>query len=183
MKNKILIGALLILSLCLSQTSNAQVIIQAQAFINSSGTASGPILCTDGTAALPSCGAFASQPGLGFFRPGANHIAIGNSAATGGLPFDFGQSFTINSAGFILFSSTTNAFSGASDVGINRQGVGVVQIGDGGANANGSLKAANINAVTAFQANGVAGATHSACSTAVTAITVANGIITSITCT
>lgn len=39
-----------------------------------------------------------------------------------------------------------------------------------------------MNATSAYQANGVAGATHSAC-TAITAITVTQGLITSITCT
>lgn len=47
----------------------------------------------------------------------------------------------------------------------------------------GLFTASTINATSAYQTNGTPGATHSACSTSVTAITVTNGLVTAITCT
>lgn len=49
----------------------------------------------------------------------------------------------------VTFSSTTDAFTGTADTSLSRASAGVLQVGDGGANANGYLSAARIGVGTA----------------------------------
>ncbi len=92
-------------------------------------------LFPDGTAALPSI-AFSSQIGMGFYRPSANTIAIGNTAATGGIPLAFSQGISIGSPGTIVWSSTTSAL-GTGGTQLGSTSAKLWQIGDSQASGSG----------------------------------------------
>ena len=99
---------------------NAPVIAFPAIFINGAGVANGPILCTDGTAAAPSCGAFASEPGLGIYKGGTGTLTFANDNVSGTIPYSFGvtgQQF--GSAMLLSWSSTTSAL-GSADVSLAR---------------------------------------------------------------
>jgi hypothetical protein len=68
----------------------------------------------------------------------------------------------LNSAGAIYFRNATNLGSGAYDVNISRQGVNILQIGNGsGLNASGSLLATNATLSGTLTNSGIASdATH-----------------------
>lgn len=88
--------------------------------------------------------------------------------------------FSLKNGEFVGFDAGT----GGNDAGLSRLGAASLAFGNGTVgDFTGTLKLGTMNAVTSYQINGVAGATHAACSVSVTAITVTAGLITAITCT
>jgi hypothetical protein len=73
----------------------------------------------------------------------------------------------MNSGGVIGFSATTNAAGAAADSGFSRESAGVVRVGDGGLNANGTINAAKYKTGTNCADNAGAAACDSASSGAV----------------
>jgi hypothetical protein len=152
------------------------------AFSNLIGT---DITFADGTAALPGV-RFTSETGLGFRRRASQILTLETDGSVGVMDFDTitnSEHLNMKATGIFGFSSG-NADVAAADSAFSRLGAASIAVGNGTAgDFTGTIKLGTLNAVTAIQANGVAGATHAACSVSVTAITVTNGIITSITCT
>lgn len=114
-----------------------------------------------GSASIPAL--TVGQVGLGWYLGAANHLTIGNTAAAGGIPFDFGQGETINSGGQLSWSSTTSAL-GSGDVNLSRQGSGIIQVGGASADATGTITAATVNAGSHLQLGGIDIASASTCS-------------------
>jgi hypothetical protein len=140
-----------------------------------------------GSQALPSIHLTGTNT-TGFYFPSTTNIYTSNTSFGVGA-YGTGAMFLTNSSiqgpalATYSWSATANE-QGTQDTGFSRISAGVVGVGNGSqGDFSGTIKVTTINAVTAFQANGAAGATHAACTVAVTAITVTNGIITSITCT
>jgi hypothetical protein len=88
-------------------------------FVSGAGVANGPILCTDGSASAPSCGAYALEPTTGFFRAGASTMR----ATLGG-----NERFQWNTTGYFMGSGITLSWgdaativgAGAFDVNVSR---------------------------------------------------------------
>lgn len=112
---------------------------------------------------------------------GTNVFTINESGgvtSSSGFQVGTGGAYTVNAssqfmAGFTLLWSPTEF--APTDSGIARSGIGIIKITDG-SSGYGTVDAK-------FSAEGTSGATHSACSIAVTAITVKDGLVTAITCT
>lgn len=93
----------------------------------------GPVLNGDGTAAAPSY-AFASEAGLGFYRPGANHVYLPASKLMGFGAYGVGPSVAIGSGlnGIELSSnasvhwSSTTSEQGVVDLTLSRLAADVV---------------------------------------------------------
>lgn len=107
-------------------------------------------LGNDGTLALPAY-SFASEPTLGFWRPGANSLYVPPSKIFGVGTYGSGPSIAMGSgmSGMQLsnnarfgFSSTTNEQS-VIDTGISRSAAGVVAIGTGAVGASDGTVFAN----------------------------------------
>lgn len=124
--------------------------------------------------------AFVSSPGTGFYQPSAFVIGVKNAGT---------QTATFGTFGITakaLYLDNTN-----QDVVFRRSAAKTLTTDTDGASGALTLvdliatttRVQTLNATTAYQTNGTPGATHAACSTSVTAITVTNGLITAITCT
>lgn len=113
----------------------------------------------DGSAAAPSY-SFANQTGTGFFHPGGGSTGV---SVGGTQRFNFGSNLQQDgSAGSYCFVNG-NPFSGTCDVGISRDSVGVLDVGNGVTvgDTSGAIQARRFNAVgspsAGFFANGNAG--------------------------
>ncbi len=188
---KYLIGLLLVLSF--PTKSNAQIIIQPQDYISGSGAASGPLFCTNGSVTAPSCGSWISEPTSGWYRNASGDFRF-SIAGTDRLTLQagniiFGANVSIPSAGSIGISSCCFWTGVSSGIMLWRNelinaGVQLDLTTDGTMKYKSRAAADTaIIDVHGYSTGGVLGATHAACSTSVTAITVTGGIITAITCT
>jgi hypothetical protein len=148
-------------------------VIPRAGLVTANLTVAGIALFADGTSTVPSI-AFSAEPATGISRSGASAIRI--SLNVGGPTFSF-QSNGM----FLLTNASSNLVMGISlDSNLSRLGAASLAIGNGNiGDFTGTLKLATLNAVTSYQANGVAGVTTFG-PAAVASITVKQGIITAI---
>lgn len=117
---------------------------------------------------------------------GATHGFWSHSASAVDFTSSGSTAIDFNSSGLVLRNTGVYAFTSgdpsavAPDGGLSRLGAASFALGNGTTGSfTGTLKLSTMNAVTAYQINGVAGASGSG--TVLSQLTVVNGIVTSIT--
>lgn len=121
---KYLFFAAVLITLALVNT-NAQIIQQASNFFSASGTASGMALFQDGTVGAPSI-AFASQPGMGFYRVAASTLDFVSPVFSTTLPmlrFAGGEGIILPASLDLAFTASGGA-GGTVDTRLGRAGAG-----------------------------------------------------------
>lgn len=143
-------------------------------FNGSAAVFTSPVQLPDGSAAAPSLTFGSSGPG--WYRISAGVIGLGASGTATPFVAIGNSGIFLSASNPIAWSATADAF-GSDDVGVSRLSAGVLGIGNGNAGSfAGTLKVATINATTAFQINGVAGANFGP--GAAVSLTIVNGIVT-----